>query len=129
MGHPLYGQIKADAELSASSDVSSFQKSYTATAALADGESGVVRCIELTHASVIISITGLHGKDYAGKTVIVKNTSLSGTAAHKVTLASGTWDGTNTIVTLNAPNECIAVHFDSVGNGTILENVGSVALS
>ena len=69
------------------------------------------------------------GADYAGQVVIVKNTSASGTAAHTVTLASGTWNGTNTVVTLNAPAECIAVYFDSAGAGTILENVGSVALS
>ena len=124
----MYGQNKADAEIAASSDVSSYLKEYTATANIAQ-KSGQVRCIELNHASVVIAITGMAGADYAGQVVIVKNTSASGTAAHTVTLASGTWNGTNTVVTLNAPAECIAVYFDSNGAGTILENVGSVGLS
>ena len=71
----------------------------------------------------------MEGADYSGQLVTVKNTSASGTTAHTVTLTSGTWDGTNTIVTLNAANEFIAVFFDSAGNGTIIENVGGVALS
>ena len=126
--NPMYGQNKADAEIAASSDVSSYFQEYTVTANIAQN-SGKVRCIELNHASVVIAISGMAGADYAGQVVIVKDTSASGTAAHTVTLASGTWNGTNTIVTLNAPAECIAVYFDSNGAGTILENVGSVALS
>ena len=128
MANPMYGQNKADAEIAASSDVSSYLQEYTATTNIAQ-KSGEVRCIELNHASVVIAITGMSGVDYAGQIVIVKNTSASGTAAHTVTLAGGTWNGTNTVVTLNAPAECIAVYFDSAGAGTILENVGSVALS
>lgn len=128
MANPLYGQNKADSEIANSSDVSVYQKEYTVTAAVG-ADNGVVRCLELNHASVVIAITGMHGKDYAGQVVIVKNTSASGTAAHTCTLASGTWNGTNTILTLNAPAECIAVYFDSAGAGTILENVGSVGLS
>ena len=128
MANPLYGQNKADSEIANSSDVSVYQKEYTATTAIG-ADSGVVRCLELNHASVVIAITGMHGKDYAGQIVIVKDTSASGTAAHTCTLSSGTWNGTNTVLTLNAANECIAVFFDSGGDGTILENVGSVGLS
>ena len=71
----------------------------------------------------------MSGADYAGQIVSVKNTSASGTAAHTVTLTGGTWNGSATVVTLNAPDECIVVMFDSAGDGTILVNVGSVALS
>ena len=126
MANPLYGQNKADSEIAQSSDVSSYQAEYTATAVV---DSKVVRCLELNHASVVIAITGMHGEDYSGQMVCVTDTSASGTAAHTVTLSSGTWDGTNTIVTLNAAKEAIFVYFDSAGNGTIIENVGSVALS
>ena len=126
MANPLYGQNKADSEIAQSSDVSSYQAEYTATAVV---DSKVVRCLELNHASVVIAITGMRGKDYSGQMVCVTDTSASGTAAHTVTLSSGTWDGTNTIVTLNAAKEAIFVYFDSAGNGTIIENVGSVALS
>ena len=84
--------------------------------------------IELNHASTIIAATIADAASHHGL-FMVKDTSATGTAAHTVTLTSGTWDGTNTIVTLNALNEAIIVWFDSAGNGTIVENVGTVALS
>ena len=90
--------------------------------------SAYVQSVELNHVSTIIAATVATAVDHPGL-FVVKDTSATGTAAHTVTLTAGTWDGTNTIVTLNALNEAIAVYFDSAGNGTILENVGSVALS
>jgi hypothetical protein len=128
MANPMYGQNKADTEVAVASDTDVFLKEYTATAAMGS-DSGKVRCIELNHASTVIAITALVGADYAGEVVSVKDTSASGTAAHTVTLSSGTWNGTNTVVTLNAPDECIVVMFDSAGDGTVLANLGSVALS
>ena len=53
----------------------------------------------------------------------------AGTAGHTLTLTSGTLNGTNNVATLNAANEALVVWFDSLGNGTIVENVGSVAIS
>lgn len=53
----------------------------------------------------------------------------AGTQAHTVTLTSGTWDGSNTIITLNAANEAIVVLGVSATRFVILENIGSVALS
>ncbi len=127
MANPLYGQNKADSELAKSSDVSSYLAEYTATAAV---DSKIVRMIELNHASVVIAITGVRGEDWAGQIVIVKDTSASGTAAHTVTLAQGTWNAANNnTITLNAPDEMIAVYFDSNGSGEVLVNYGSVALS
>ena len=123
----MYGQNKADTEVAVQSDPDVYVKTYTATAARGS-DSGKVRHIQLSSTSVI-AMTGMVGSDYAGQIVSVKNTSASGTAAHTVTLAGGTWDGTNTVVTLNAPDECIVVIFDSAGDGTVLANVGSVALS
>lgn len=86
-----------------------------------------INFLELNHATVVIAATIADAKNH--QLLMVKDTSATGTAAHTVTLTSGTWDGTNTIITLNALNEAILVAFDSAGNGTILENVGSVALS
>ncbi len=85
--------------------------------------------LELDHDSVIIAATiaaviGVHDGFF-----MVKDTSDSGTAAHTVTLTGGTWDGSATIITLNAAGEAILVYFDSEGDGTIIENVGGVALS
>jgi len=87
-----------------------------------------VKSVELNHATVIVASTIASSQDHEGLFMVV-DTSASGTAAHTCTLTAGTWDGTNTIVTLNAPKEAIIVWFDSAGNGTIVENVGSVALS
>lgn len=87
-----------------------------------------VMSVELNHATVIVAAT-IASTLYHPGLFIVKNTSASGTAAHTLTLTSGTFNGTNTIATLNAPNEALVVYFDSSGNGTVVQNVGSVALS
>lgn len=88
---------------------------------------GVVQ-LELNHATVVIASTIADASAHAGL-FIVKDTSASGTAAHTCTLTSGTWDGTNTVATLNAPAEMLIVFFDDDGNGSIVQNTGSVALS
>jgi hypothetical protein len=84
--------------------------------------------VELNHATVAVAATVATSVNHPGL-FVAKDTSASGTAAHTVTLTAGTFDGTNNVATFNAPNECLAVYFDSAGNGTIIENVGSVALS
>ena len=96
----------------------------TATGAVSDR----VQSLELNHVTVVIASTIANSASHQGM-FIVKNTSATGTTAHTVTLANGTWDGTNTIATLDALNEALVVYFDSAGNGTIVENVGTVALS
>ena len=85
------------------------------------------RSIELNHASTIVAATMTAPAN--GGLVVIKDTSASGTAAHTCTVSGGTFDGTNNTVTLNAPAECIIIFFDSAGAGTIVENVGTVALS
>lgn len=82
--------------------------------------------IELAHATVVIAATLLV---VPNSLLIVKNNSASGTTAHTVTLTGGTWDGTNTIATLNAPNKALLIWFDSAGNGSILANVGTATFS
>lgn len=104
-------------------DVSTVQE-LTVTGAVTPG----VTSVELNHATVAVAATAATSLDHQGLFVI-KDTSASGTAAHTFTLTAGTLDGTNTIATLNAPNEALVVWFDSAGDGTIVENVGTVALS
>lgn len=87
-----------------------------------------VQSVELNHATVVVAATIADAADHTGL-FVVKDTSASGTAAHTLTLTSGTFDGTNNVATLNAPKECLIVWFDSDGNGTIVENVGTVGLS
>ena len=84
--------------------------------------------VELNHATVVVAATIADFAAHAG-IFIVKDTSASGTAAHTLTLTAGTFDGTNTVATLNAPAEQLVVFVDGDGNGTILQNTGSVALS
>lgn len=115
------------AEIADSSDKSVYAAAYTATSPAAIPST--VRVIELAHASTAIEKTIASLVPYANSFVVVKNTSASGTAAHKVTVTTGTWDGTNKVITLDAPKECIVVFVDSAGNGTIVANVGSVGLS
>lgn len=85
------------------------------------------RYLALNHATVVIAAT-MVATDHKGL-VIIGDTSASGTAAHTVTLTGGTWNGTATVITLNAPGETIGVFFDDAGVGTVIFNIGAVALS
>lgn len=111
-------------EINRAADVSARVQELTATAAVTAG----VQSLELNHASTIIAATIASTLNHPGL-FVVKDTSATGTAAHTVTITTGTWNGTNKIITLNALNEALVVYFDSAGNGTILVNVGAVALS
>lgn len=110
------------AELNKAADVSSYVLELTATAAI----SATVRHVELNHATVAIAATYTV---VPNTIMIIKDTSATGTAAHSVTLTGGTFNGTNTVATLNARDEFLMVHFDSAGRGQVIANVGSVALS
>lgn len=111
-------------EINNAADVSVRVQELLATAAVTAG----AQSVELNHASVIIAATIANASNHQGL-FVVKDTSASGTAAHTLTLTAGTFDGTNNVVTLNAPDEALVVYFDSAGNGVIVENVGTVVLS
>lgn len=121
----LAGVTATASEINNVADVSARVQELVASGAVTAG----VQSIELNHASTIIAATVAAVIGAHDGILIVKNTSASGTAAHTVTLTGGTWNGTATIITLNAPNEAIMVYFDSAGDGTIIANVGAVALS
>jgi len=112
------------AELNNAADVSARVQELTATGTVTAG----VQSVELNHATVAADATIADSTNHQGL-LIVKDTSASGTAAHTLTLTAGTFDGTNNKATLNAPDEALIVYIDSAGNGTIVENVGTVALS
>lgn len=111
------------AELNAAADASARVQELTESGAVTAG----VQSVELNHATVVIAATIADATNHPGL-FIVKDTSASGTAAHTLTLTSGTFDGTNNKATLNAPNEALVVYFDSAGDGTIVENVGAVTV-
>lgn len=83
--------------------------------------------VDLNHATVVVAAT-MNATEHEGL-FLVRDTSASGTAAHTLTLTGGTFNGTATVATLNAPGEQLVVFFDSTGRGTIIENTGAVALS
>lgn len=112
------------AEVNNAADVSVRVQELTATGAVTAG----VQSLELNHATVAVEATIADSTNHQGL-FIVKDTSASGTAAHTLTLTSGTFNGTNNKATLDAPNEALVVYIDSAGNGTVVENVGAVALS
>lgn len=105
-------------------DVSGRVQELTSSGAVTAGKQSV----ELNHATVVVAATIADFANHQGL-FVVKDTSASGTAEHTLTLTAGTFNGTNNVATLNAPDEALVVYVDSAGNGTILENVGSVALS
>lgn len=110
------------AEIDKAADVSSYVLELTATAAIPS----TARVVELNHASVVIAATYTV---VPNTLFIIKDTSASGTAAHTVTLSGGTFNGTNTVATLNARDEFLVTYFDSAGRGQVIVNVGAVALS
>jgi len=112
------------AEINKACDSSARVDELTVTGTVTAG----VQSVELNHATVAVAATLATSVGCPGL-FIVKNTSASGTAGHSLTLTAGTFNGTNNVATLNAPNECLVVYFDSAGDGTIVENVGAVALS
>ena len=111
-------------EINNAADVSGRVQELTADGA---GVAGI-QSLELNHTGTIIAATISDAANHQGL-FIVKNTSASGAIAHTLTLTSGTFNGADNVATLNAPKEALVVYFDSAGNGTIIENVGGVALA
>lgn len=112
------------AEINRAADVSARVQELTASGAVTAG----VQSIELNHASTPIAATIANLANHPGL-LVIKDTSATGTAGHTVTLTAGTFDGTNTVATLNARDEMLVVYVDSAGRGQVVANVGSVGLS
>jgi hypothetical protein len=64
----------------------------------------------------------------AGRRLVITQVD-AGTDGHTVTLAAGTWNGTNAIATLNAAGESLDVIGLSATRFLIVTNVGAVAFS
>jgi len=74
-----------------------------------------------------IAATIANAANHAGVFSITQNTT--DTVGHTVTIATGTFDGTNSVATLDAYGERLVVAFDTDGAGTIILNSGSVSVS
>lgn len=112
------------AELNKVAALASHTAEYTESGVIPD----TVQNIELNHATVVAAMTIDDLTAHQGF-MTIKDTSASGTAAHTVTLTTGTFNGTNKIATFNAPGEAVVIFVDSVGNGIVVANIGSVAFS
>lgn len=112
------------AEINNAADVSARTQELTVSGAVTAG----VQTVELNHATVVVAATIANSNAHQGL-FVVKDTSATGTAAHTLTLTAGTFNGTNNVATFNARDECLVVYFDSTGRGTVIVNVGAVALS
>lgn len=83
--------------------------------------------VQLNHATVVIAAT--LDAPTAGDELLIVNNSASGTVAHTVTLSGVTFDGTNTVATLDAPGEALLLRALSATRWFIVLNIGSVGLS
>lgn len=110
------------AEINNAADVSARVEEHTASGAVTAG----VQSVEANSVAGI-SLTIADAANHPGL-FIFKHTSSSDAQNHILTLTAGTFDGSNDIAIANAANEALVVYFDSAGNGTIVENVGSVSL-
>ena len=102
----------------------------TAQVFLADGAVTLgVKSVELKHATVAIDVTIANTLAHPGLFVAKATLEPGAGQDHVVTLTAGTFDGSNNVATFADILDTLVVWFDSAGNGTIVENVGSVALS
>lgn len=95
---------------------------YTASGAI----SSSVSLVALNKSTGAIAMT--IAAPAAGRFLVIYQKD-SGTSGHTVTLTAGTYNGTNTVATLNAQNECLVLFGISATRFVILENIGSVGLS
>jgi hypothetical protein len=109
--------------LSSSNIVNGFAQ-YAATA-VNTVNSGFIGLANSTTA-ILISVPA---PGVAGKFLVIRNNSATGTAAHVVTATGSTFDGTNNTATLDAPGEQLMLYSVSATAWIVLLNTGSVGLS
>lgn len=112
------------AEINNAADVSARVEEHTASGAVTAG----IQSVEINSVAAV-SLTIADAADHQGL-FIVKHTSSSSGQSHLLTLTAGTFNGSAGVqdAVLNAANEALVVYFDSAGNGTIVENIGSVSV-
>ena len=82
--------------------------------------------VRLNHATVAIAAT--IAKPRPGRLLVITQMD-AGTAGHTVTLAAGTFDGTNDVATFNAAGESLVLYGISETRFLVVENLGAVAFS
>lgn len=117
------GAMTATGALTATTGVRSSVQELTASGAFTITNGTVL----LNHASVAVvaTIPALS----VGDELVVFDNSASGTAAHTLTLTGQTYNGSNTIATLNAPGEALHLRCIAADRLVIVVNTGAVGLS
>lgn len=116
----LDGVTATASELNNAADVSARTQELTSTGSVTAG----VQSVELNSINSIVA-TAASADNHQGLFVI-KATGHSDD--HTFVFTSGTIDGTNSVALFEADNDALVLYIDSNGDGTIVENVGSVSL-
>ncbi len=83
-----------------------------------------VRVLILDHTSAAILAAMADAKAHQGLFVINVLTEPGGGQDHVVTITTGSWNGTNKVITFADIADQLIVYFDSAGAGTIILNTG-----
>lgn len=121
------GQTATAVEVNNACDVS--VRTEELTDAGANAVTAGIQSVELNNTTATIAATIATSVNHQGIFHVKATTEPDTGQDHTLTLTVGTFDGTNDIATFADVNDALIVYFDSAGNGTIVENVGSVALS
>jgi carbon monoxide dehydrogenase subunit G len=113
------------AEVNNACDVSVRVQELTESGAVTAG----VQSVELNHDTTAIEATIADASNHQGLFVVKATAEPAADNDHTLTLTAGTFNGTNDVATFADINDALIVYFDSDGNGTVIENVGTVALS
>lgn len=116
----LDGVTATASELNNAADVSARTQEITSTGAVTAG----VQSVELNSINSITA-TAASADNHQG-VFVIKATGHSDD--HTFVFTSGTIDGTNSVALFEADNDALVLYIDSNGDGTIVENVGSVSL-
>jgi carbon monoxide dehydrogenase subunit G len=119
------GQMATAAEVNNACDVSVRVQELTESGAVTAG----VQSVELNHDTTAIEATIADASNHQGLFVVKATAEPAADNDHTLTLTAGTFNGTNDVATFADINDALIVYFDSDGNGTVIENVGTVALS
>lgn len=106
-----------------------FIMGQTITTAGAQTVNPKVNNLLLNNATTTISATISDASQHAGLFTVKAGLEPAEGQDHTLTLTSGTFDGTNNVATFSDINDSLTVIFDIAGNGTIINNTGSVVLS
>ena len=112
-------------EINNACDVSGRVQELTASGDVTAG----IQSVELNHTSVTIAAVIADSANHQGLFHAKATTEPGVGGDHTLTLTSGTFDGSNNVVTFADIGDACLIYFDSAGNGVIVENIGTVTFS